>query len=224
MMEEMLSPMDAFLTPEQKALRKDIRDHFREVAPADSESAPAGPAALTAISRKLKDLGYPDLPGAGPGMGRMGLIEKALIIEEVSAAAPELGRAIFAAGGGPAGRIGPEDSVAEVARDIGTAAAVLRSCLEAARDKGLFESTLMNHQKAQMDLADVLSGLEAVRLQAYRALRLLDRGDRERGDEELRRVAGRVRETLGEARALASALAGGRGLTDRIPGQERNGP
>jgi alkylation response protein AidB-like acyl-CoA dehydrogenase len=217
MMEEMLSPMDAFLTPEQKALRQNIRDHLRE-------GAPAGPAALTAISRKLKDLGYPDLPGAGPGMGRMGLIEKALIIEEVSAAAPELGRAIFAAGGGPAGRIGPEDSVAEMARDIGTAAAVLRSCLEAARDKGLFESTLMDHQKAQMDLADVLSGLEAVRLQAYRALGLLDRGDGERGDEELRRVAGRVRETLGEARALASALAGGRGLTDKIPGQERNGP
>jgi alkylation response protein AidB-like acyl-CoA dehydrogenase len=223
-MEDVLIPMDAFLTPEQKALRQDIRDYFREAAPPDFESAPADPAALTAISRRLKDLGYPDLPGSGPGRRRLGLIEKALIIEEVSAASPELGRAIFAAGGGPAGRSGPEDPVAEVARDIGTAAAVLSSCLGAARDKGLFESTLMDHQKAQTDLADALSGLEAARLKAYRALRLLDRGDGERGDEELRRVAGRVREILGEARALASALAGGRGPTDKIAGQERSRP
>jgi alkylation response protein AidB-like acyl-CoA dehydrogenase len=224
MMEDVLSPMDAFLTAEQKALRQDIRDHIREVAPADPESAPSGPAALAAISRRLRDLGYPDLPGSGPGTGRMGLTEKALVIEEVSAASPELGRAISAAGGGSAGTLGPEDAVTGVARDIGTAAAILGSCLGAARDNGLFESNLMDHQKAQMDLADALSGLEAARLQAYRALGLLDRGDEERGDEELRRAAGRVREVLNEARALSSALADGSGLTDKIPGRERSRP
>ncbi len=224
MMEDVLSPMDAFLTAEQKALRQDIRDHIREVASAGPESAPSGPAALAALGRRLRELGYPDLPDPGPRAGRMGLTEKALVIEEVSAASLELGRVISAAGGGSAGQPGPEDLVADVAGDLGTAAALIGSCLEAARNNGLFESALMDHQKAQMDLADALSGLEAARLQAYRALGLLDRGDEERGDKELRHAAGRVREVLNEARAMASDLAAEGGLTVKIPGRERSRP
>jgi alkylation response protein AidB-like acyl-CoA dehydrogenase len=212
--------MDAFLTPAQRALRQGVRDYFRERVPAN----PVGPSfdsgLLPALGRRLRDLGYPDFLGSTTGEG---LLERALVIEEVSAASPELGQSLLSAGGGPDARpgTGMPDPVAEAAWTIGTTAAVLESCLGAARERGLFESTLMDYQRAQGDLAGALSGLEAARLQAYRALLLLDRGDVERGREELGRASACARRILGETRSLA-ALLGARRLPEITPEQERN--
>jgi alkylation response protein AidB-like acyl-CoA dehydrogenase len=213
--------MDAFLTPEERALRQEVRNFFRERALAGPQSKSLDSASLAAISRRLKDLGHPDFLDAGPGAGPTGLLERALIIEEVSAASPETARALFGAAEGQHGGPGGADPAVEVARAIGTAAAILETCLRAAREKGLFDSTLMNCQKAQAELANALSGLEAERLQAYRALRLLDRGDKDRGGKELGQASARVREILDEARSLLSGLLGGDGRPQKAPEQER---
>jgi len=213
--------MDAFLTPDERALRQEVRNIFRERALAGPQNASFDSASLAAISRRLKELGHPDLLDSGPGAGPTGLLERALIIEEVSAASPETARALFGAPEGQAGGPGGADPAAEVARAIGTAAAILETCLRAAREKGFFDSTLMDYQKAQADLANALSGLEAERLQAYRALRLLERGDKDRGDKELGHASARVQEILDEARSLLSGLLGGSGPPQKASEQER---
>lgn len=179
--------MDAFLTPEQKALRQRIRAYLL--------GGDSNPAVL------------PDWLDLGAG-ARAGFLERALIIEEISAVSPSLGRSLFQDGGGGDVRSAAGQTVAEIAVSLGTASAILEACQRAAKEKGLFESVLMDHQKTQSRLADVFSGLEAVRLQAYRAFLLLDRNDTRRGEKELEQAAVRSSQVRAAARDLASSLLG----------------
>lgn len=214
--------MDAFLTPNEMALRQRIRDYFRDAA-VSGGGAPPGPAGSPEAGALLKELGFPGPPGAGDEGQASGLLAKALVIEEVSSASPRLGRELVPVLGGEARDAPGTDGVAaEIAWTIGAAAAVLVACLKAAREQGFFASTLMDHQKIQMALGDLLSGLESARLQSYRALRLIDGGDASRGGEELRRAAGLARRARDSAMGAASALLDHRWLSDNIPDNERS--
>ena len=214
--------MDAFLTPNEMALRQRIRDYFRD-REACGGGAPPGPNGSHEAGALLKELGFPGLHGAGDEGKGVGLLAMALFVEEVSSASPRLGRELVPVLGGEAhGAPGTDSEAAEIAWTIGVAAAVLEACLKAAREQGFFASTLMDHQKVQMALGDLLSGLESARLQSYRALRLIDGGDAARGGEELRRAAGLARRARDIAMGAALALLGPRWLSEKIPGNERS--
>jgi hypothetical protein len=177
--------MDAFLTPEQKALRRRIHAYFQGANPETTK-----------------------LPAWLGSAAAAGFLERALAIEEVSAVSPSLGRSL-AEGGAQSGRpSGVEEAVAEIARSLGTAAATLETCMRVARDRGLFESVLLDHQKAQSGLAETYSGLEAARLLAYRAFILLDRGEEAKAERELGPAAARAARISETARDLASVLLG----------------
>lgn len=214
--------MDAFLTPSEMAVRQRIRDYFRD-GEASGRGASPGPAGLAVSEALLRELGFPGPHGAGDEGQASGLLARALVIEEVSSASPRLGRELVPVLGGEARDApGTEGEAAEIAWTIGAAAAVLEACLKAAREQGFFASTLMDHQKVQMALGDLLSGLESARLQSYRALRLIDGGDTARGGEELRRAAGLARRARDIALGAASALLGRRWLSEIIPDNERS--
>ncbi len=213
--------MDDFLTPGEKALRLNVRECLRQRPAAGGPGSAADEAFLASVRLRLNELGYLGFPATGPADGRAGWLESALVVEEISSVSPDLARALLAAEAGPDGRTGGEDVVAAVARDLGAAAAVLESCLEAARRRGLFESALMDYQKAQTGLADALAGLEAARLLTYRALRLMDKGEAARGREELRRASTMAAQALASARAQASGLAGAALAPDGESGKER---
>jgi len=190
--------MDDFLTPFEQAFRQRVRDHFRS-----GKSTAAADDAWSARPAGVE-----------------GLLGRALVIEEASAASPKLGRALLDGAVAPSGT---EAAAGELAWALGSAAAALEAGLVAARDKGLFQSTLMGHQKVQGDLAEAFSAVQALRLKAYRALRLLDRGERVRGEEELGRAAGEARAVRDRTLALAVALLDGGRLTELMPEKERSG-
>jgi len=204
--------MDAFLSPGERAIRRKVRDHFQSRGSVDGPD-PSRAAGPLSPGRLLKSLGF-----AGEG-GRPGSFESALVIEEVSALSPRLGRALARAA---AGQAGTEAAAGELAWAVGSAAALLEACRGAAREKGLFQSTLMGHQRTQGDLAETFTAVQAVRLKAYRALRLIDRGERDRGDAELALAAGEAAAVHGRAVALAAALLGEGGLAEMMPEDERS--
>jgi hypothetical protein len=196
MVGEPRKPMDAFLTPGQKALRQKIRAYFLGANPAPAEL----PAWLTTAA-------------AG------GFLERALAIEETTAVSPSLGRPLAEDGAAGSGPSGAEKAVVEIARSLGTASATLETCFRAAREKGLFDSVLLDHQKAQSGLAEVYSGLEAARALAYRAFILLDRGETARAEKEMGPAAVRAARISEAARDLAFALlgpGGGAGAVDHF--------
>jgi len=214
--------MDAFLTPDEVAARQKVRDYFRE-GKALAEGAPSGPRGSNPLGSFLKELGFPGPSAAGDKGRAASLLVKALVIEESSSASPRLGRELVPSPGGAIRSVShAEEEAAEIAWKMGAAAAVLRACLKAAGEQGFFASTLMDHQKVQMTLGDILSGLEAARLQSYRAFRLIDGGDESRGAEELRRAAGLAARAHGEAMGMASALLGTRWLSENMPDNERS--
>lgn len=214
--------MDAFLTPSEMAVRQRIRDYFRDREAAGRGASP-GPAGLALSEALLKELGFPGPHATGDEWKDGSLLAKALVIEEISSASPRLGRELLPVLGGDARDApGTEGEAAEIAWTIGAATAVLEACLKAAREQGFFASTLMDHQKVQMALGDLLSGLESARLQSYRALRLIDGGDAARGGEELRRAASLARTARDIATGAASALLDRRWLSELFPDNERS--
>lgn len=190
--------MDDFLTTVERAFRRRVRDHFRR-------------GRTTAAA----DRSWSVRPA-----GVEGLLGHALVIEEASAASPKLGRAVLAAAPAPAGT---GAAAGELAWAIGSASAALEAGLDAAREKGFFQSTLMGHQKVQGDLAEAFSAVQALRLKSYRALRLVDRGETARGEDELGRAAGEARAVRDRALALAGALLEGGRLAELMPDKERSG-
>jgi alkylation response protein AidB-like acyl-CoA dehydrogenase len=213
--------MDVFLRPEEIAVRQRVRDYFRNrhsFAPAGH----SGPNGSLEARRLLQDMGFPGLAGADSAVPP-GFVEQALIIEEVSCASPRLGQALLAFWNNksqdPPGTGG---SAALTAWSTGAATAIYEACLKAAREKGFFESALMDHQQVQMDLADLLSGLEAARIQTYRALHLIDQGKRERGEDELRRASSLAGRTHERAKTLAAALLGETWIKGKIANNERS--
>ncbi len=139
--------------------------------------------------------------GAAPDPGSSWL-RAALILEERARAHSSVEPPLLSAVHGP----GDDDmsvALAEVASTLGSASATLDRGYASARAQGFFESTLMGFRDVHMELSELHSGLEAVRLATYRACRLLDRGDRQRGGGELARArtrAGDVAEKAGSVR------------------------
>jgi len=210
--------MDVFLKPEEIAVRQRIRDYFRDnrgFAPA-GYSGPDGPLQA---SQFLKDMGFPGLGATGP----LGFVKHALIIDEVSCASPRLGQVLLAFWITPQDPHRAEYPAALAAWSVGAATAIFKACLKTAREKGFFKSTLMDHQKVQMDLANLLSGLEAARVQTYRALHLIDRGKNERGESELERASNLAGRTHDGAKALAAVLLDENWVKENIPENERSG-
>jgi alkylation response protein AidB-like acyl-CoA dehydrogenase len=214
--------MDVFLRPEEIAVRERVRDYLR----AGRVRAPAGPASKQDPPDPrclLNNLSFGGLPCAGPS-APVGLVGVALTVEELSCASPRLGRALIVAWDTPRRRTGPERAAADMAWSLGTAFAMYEACLTSARKRGFFDSTLMDHQKVQVGLAELLSILEAARLQSYRALHLIDRGKRDRGEGELKhaeQLAGQARQT---AEALAAALLAEAWAKEGLPEGERSRP
>lgn len=211
--------MDDFLTTNERTIRDRVREHLRPGrGPAAEGHAPsAGPAGIEGL---LRELGVPGL-GTEDGSGPVrSLFERALVIEEAAAASPRAGRALLDSSPAAAGA---ETTAGELAWLLGSASAAVEAGLAAARDKGLFQSTLMGHQKVQGDLAEAFSAIQALRLRAYRAMRLVDAGRSGRGGEELARVAAEAAAARGRALALAGALLDGSGLAVLMPEKERSG-
>jgi len=210
--------MDDFLTPVEQDIREKVRGLLRPgrgLGPAE-QGRDAGPAGA---GRLWEAVGLPAGGGRGPGP-HPGLLGRALVVEEVSAASPKLGRALLAAW---PDRSRTGEAAGELAWAIGSTAAALGAGLDAARKKGLFQSTLMGHQRAQGDLADTLAAVQALRLRAYRALRLIEKGENVRGEDELGRAAGEAAAVRDRARATLGALLGEAGLAELMPEDERSG-
>jgi alkylation response protein AidB-like acyl-CoA dehydrogenase len=212
--------MDTFLSAEDIFIKRRVRDYFSDGAPGRNETSSLPPA-VRDPGPLLKELGFSE-PHAAGRAGELGLASKALIIEGISRASPRLGRGLIPAGNAEGARSGAEEVAARTAWSIGSAAAILDACLKAARDEGLFGSTLMDHQKEQVALGELLSGLEAARLQAYRALRLIDRGRPDCGGEELERASDKASELRTRAAAMASKLLDDRVRAEIIPENERS--
>lgn len=195
--------MDAFLTPEQRELRRAARALARETPLAPSGQAGPGTGGRPGPARELGKLGFPGFPA---GRGRpLRLFEAALVLEEFAACAPGRARPALAEPS-PDDRAEPAcdmQAAVEIGWLTGAASFILEGCYASARRRGLFESTLMEFRTAQQDLGDGLSALDAVRFRAYRALLLIDAGRRGSGAVELARalegarLAFRSFETLG---------------------------
>jgi hypothetical protein len=210
--------MDALFTPEELAARERVRAYFR----GGQSSGPAGGKGAFDAHQVLEDLGLGEPSGAGFS-GIPGLVGAALIVDELSSASPRLGQALLAGWARPLPAAGPELSAAATAWDLGAVSAAYEACLKAARGRGYFGSTLMGHQRVQMDLAGLLAGLETARLQAYRALRLIDRGRGARGEGELERARQLAARTREAAEVLARTLLGEGWVKETFPERERSG-
>ena len=209
--------MDSFLRPEESAVRQRAREYFR------TKPGPAGRGKkdVPDPQRILKDMGLAGSSKSGLP-GAMDLMHAALVIEECAWASPSAGRALAAAWDESGDRPWPSGpSVAAAAWSLGTAAALHEASLKAARKRGFFGSTLMGHQKTQMALADLLSGLESARLCVYRALDLVDRGQDDRGLTELGRALEFAVRTRAAAEALAADLLGADGIAKEFVEGER---
>jgi len=200
--------MDDFLTPAERDLRRSARELFRprNGSAAGGAGPGAGPSGFEGL---FKELGF---------RGR-GQLERALIVEEAAAASPDLARALLESAPAGAGAAawnlawtpGTASAAMELAWNLGTASAAIEVGLAAARDRGLFQSALMGHQKVQGELADALTAVRALRLRAYRALRLVDAGRTGRGTEELGLAAAEAAAVRDRTLAVVGALLGGPG-------------
>jgi hypothetical protein len=195
--------MEAFFTAREKALRAGLRERLWGRR---SVSGAAGVPAESLLEGLIDD-------SSGPA-----LFERALLLEEISLTCPRLGREMFQrmspTTGGMVAFAGSALSAAEC---IGAAAFVLEACYRAALDKNLFQSVLMEAGKIQQDMADLAAGLESVRFEAYRSLRLLDRGETDQGGSELERTSGRAAALKAGILRLASDLLGKTWLRENLP-------
>lgn len=192
--------MDAFWTEEQTAFRKRTREYFRLKGEVLCRSV------LTPSMSILRDLGISPDGDEFPAFS--GVSEGVLIIEEASFFRPRLGRDLMKRWmSGKAGSA-PEERLFRLARIAGTTAYVFEAGARAARDRGVFASSLMGCRELQEGLAGLASGVELLRLGACRICHLLARGERARGEAELAPLYEKAL-TLGrEARSVALGLLG----------------
>ena len=188
---------DMFLTAEELAVRRRVRERLRNW---DAPDGPPQGGRAADAGRLLEDLGLAPPVAVGP-------MAAALAVEEISRVSPELGRALVAGGAVP--WPGASDrAAAETAWSLGAAGAACEACLERVRGAGMFDSTLMGHREAQVALGELVTDLQAARLGAFRAVRLIERGESVRGRGELERAAALASRTREAALALAAALPG----------------
>ncbi len=235
--------MDAFLSAAQRRLRQTVRDFFRESVAAEALDPGSGPTSgpiRVKLLERLEGLGFlglSDRRGDPPAAGAApdGL-DAALCLEEIAAGSPALALSFLPASatlpaesgaslpGGSFGSI-PAAGSAEAAWLIGTSAFILEACYKAARERGLFASTLMAFSDGQQALANALVRLEACRLQVCRGW-LAGGVDPGRGSAELTQALTDARALAADVRALGAAHLGEEWCRVHIPpgppGHERN--
>jgi hypothetical protein len=195
--------MDAFLGTRDKNLRARLRRRLGEYRSAGGSEGE--------FPERLLD-------SVWEGAARPTVLERGLVLEELFAFSPRLGREmsrlIDAAGEeDPASASG-----SAAAESIGSSAFVLDACTRAALEKNLFVSVLMRAGKIQQDLADFTAALESVRFETYRSFLLLDRGEKGQGAAELARAAERACGLRAGILSLASDLLGKDWLRVNVPG------
>jgi len=207
--------VDAFQTEEMKAVRRKARDYFGRggaITSGDLTSLP---------DRVWRDLlGTPDTSIGSVSNDRAGLSVRALIIDEASSHSPRLGLNLLSRWISRETEGSPEARLFRLARQAGTAAHVFEAGVLAAREKGLFASSLMGFREVQESLAGLVSGVETLRLGACRVCHLLDHGERERGEAESIPLYAKGLTLLRDARSLALGLLGEAWTKDNLPEDE----
>lgn len=204
--------MDAFWTEEQTTLRNKSREYFRLKGEALCRDASTPPVSI------LRDLGIDRDAEGLPAF--CGLSDGALIIDEASYFRPRLGLDLMERW--LAGEVGnsSEAKLFRIARIAGTAARVFEAGAREAREKGVFESSLMGCRELQETLAGLASGVEILRLGACRLCHLLARGERDRGEAELTRLYEKALALGRDAGSVALGLLGEAWTRDNLVGDE----
>ena len=204
--------MDAFWTEEQAILRHRAREYFR------LEGEALHREASTPSMSILRDLGIARDAKGSPAFS--GMSEGVLIIDEASFFRPRLGLELMERWlSGKEGN-SPEEKLFRLARIAGTAARVFEAGVREARNRGVFESSLMGCRELQETLAGLASGVELLRLGACRICHLLDRGERDRGEAELAPLYEKALALGREAGSAALGLLGEVWTRDNFPGDE----
>lgn len=207
--------MDAFQTEEMKAVRRKARDCFKRGGAFTSGD-------LTSLADRVwRDLGISPVGDGFPAFsGSAGVSDGVLIIEEASFYRPRLGLDLMRRRLSGEAASSPEERLFRLARIIGTAAHIFEAGALAARDKGLFASSLMGFREVQESLAGLVSGVETLRLGACRVCHLLDHGERERGGAESIQLYDKALTLERDALSLALGLLGEAWTKDNIPEDE----
>jgi hypothetical protein len=204
--------VDAFWTEEQTTLRNRTREYFRLEGEAFRKDA------STLSMSILRHLGISRDGDGFPAFS--GMSEGVLIIDEASFSRPRLGLDLMERWLAGAAGSSPEERLFRLARIAGTSAHVFEAGVRGARDKGVFESSLMGCRELQETLAGLASGVELLRLGACRICHLLDRGERDRGEAELAPLYERALALGREAGSVALGLFGEAWTRDNLPGDE----
>lgn len=215
--------MDAFLTAAENAFRLKAREYF--LGP-DARSRTTDDASWATLARAFGG-GSPegDEPGRAVPLG-----ERVVLVEEAARRDPNLACRLLE-GNGPPGISDPLGvRLLGFARLAGTAAHVLESGARAARERGVFASSLMGCREVQEGLAGLASNAELLRLGTCRVLRLLERGDRDQAGAESALLADRSSALEGAIRAVALSLLGRAWVESHLagpgplPNEERKRP
>jgi hypothetical protein len=213
----------AFLTAAENAFRIKAREYFLGPdAPSRTGDDPSWETLTLALCG-----GSPE----GDKTGRaVPLGESVALVEEAARRDPDLARRLLE-GNGPPGISDPLGlRLLGFARLAGTAAHVLEAGARAARERGVFASSLMGCREVQEDLAGLASNGELLRLGTCRILRLLERGDRDRAASASILLADRSSALEDATRAVALSLLGRAWVETRLagagpsPNEERKRP
>jgi hypothetical protein len=204
--------VDAFLTAAENAFRLRAREYF--LGP-DARSRTADDPSWEILARALVGGGSPEGDGTGCSVA---LGERVAIVEEAARRDPDAARRLLERNG-PPGIADPLGlRLLDFARLAGTAAHVLEAGARAARERGVFASSLMGCREVQEGLAGLASNAELLRLGTCRVLRLIERGDRDRASGESILIAARAAALEGATRAVALSLLGRAWVETRLAG------
>ncbi len=200
------------MTAAENAFRLKAREYF--LGP-DAPSRTDGVASWRALARALEGGGSSERGETGRAVP---LGESLVLVEEAARRDPDLARRLLEGNSSPDSSDPLGVRLLGFARQAGTAAHVLEAGARAARERGLFASSLMGCREVQEGLAGLASNAELLRLGTCRVLRLIERGDRERAGEESVLMAGRASALEGSTRAVALSLLGRAWVEARLAG------
>lgn len=208
--------MDAFLDPRRRNLKAAIRKLMEDGRPGSGGFDGSGKSIPATAGQEWMDAVSKLLPRKGGGPWAS-VLDNYLIVEEISLFWPRLGAAIVPLISGKTGMDASEKAAFAAAELLATSTFLLGACIDAARRQNLFQSILMDFQKAQQELADLRAAVEAARFEAYRSILLLEEGRTGQGLEELVRTSAKARVLFRKILGAASHFLGYRWITERIP-------